>query len=546
MLLLCCRKDKTAPPFTGTADFQKAQAFLYKQNDSAFYYFNKVVSNSKDSLQVGISYNNMAIIQSDAGDYFGAQETLLTSLQFLNENKPDDINCLSSDYNELGVNSVSLKNYDAAIEYYAAALRIAKVESYKRIFLNNKALAYQKKGRYWEAIRIYKSIVNDRRDTAEYARVLSNFARTKWLQNPGYNAAPELLTALRLRKEANNLWGQNASYAHLADYYTLKRPDSAYRYAADMYRVASRLNSADDQMEALEKLIRLGPESDAKQYFVHYQRLNDSTQTVRNAAKNQFALIRYDAQKNKADNLRLQKDNADKRYQLIKQKVIIYSTLVLSLAAFAFGIFLYRKRRQRLVLESEKAIQENQLRTSKKVHDVVANGLYRMMSEIENQDGLDKELLLDRIENMYEKSRDISYDKPDSTNLPFSEKLTRILRSFATGSTKVALAGNSNALWKEIDADVMYEIEHVLQELMVNMKKHSGASNVAVRFERKGGRINIYYTDNGVGFTGEPQYKNGLTNTGNRISSIKGSITFGVNVKKGVKILVSFPVAKTE
>ena len=82
---------------------------------------------------------------------------------------------------------------------------------------------------------------------------------------------------------------------------------------------------------------------------------------------------------------------------------------------------------------------------------------------------------------------------------------------------------------------------HILQELMVNMKKHSHASNVAVRFEEKNNHIYIHYTDDGIGMSEGTQHNNGLRNTGNRIASINGAIIFDLKVEKGLKIQVSFP-----
>jgi signal transduction histidine kinase len=453
-----------------------------------------------------------------------------------------NINCISSDYNELGINSVSLKNYDAAIGYYDSAYRVAKEGNLQLVILNNKALVYQKKGAYAQALKLYKEIISTKKSKKEYARILSNIAKTKWLQNPGYNAAPELLSALRMRREESDLWGQNASYAHLADYYSRKDPDSAFLYAREMYAVAGRLQSPDDRLEALQKMVRSGPPKNVKAYFAGYQQLSDSLQTARNAAKNQFALIRYDAEKNKADNLKLQKDNTEKRYEILRQGIFLYVTLFVLAGGTVAAFFWYRKRKQRLELEAQNAIRESQLRTSKTIHDVVANGLYRMMSEVENQEQLDRDLLLDRIEALYNRSRDISYEAPQREEHNFPEKIAAMLLSFATDQTKVVLAGNDEAFWVKASVLVKHELEHVLQELMVNMKKHSSASNVVVRFENGGSRHQIVYRDDGVGFSDGFRRKNGLNNTGNRIKTIGGELIFDSKSGKGLQIEISFPI----
>src|SRR5690606_19010553 len=121
--------------------------------------------------------------------------------------------------------------------------------------------------------------------------------------NRAYNAAPHLLTALKIREKENDKWGKNSSYAHLAEYYEQSRSDSALFFARKRYAIAREIKSADDQILALRMLIRLSPSDAAKWYFEVYQQLSDSVQLARSAAKNQFALIRYEVEKNKTEHL---------------------------------------------------------------------------------------------------------------------------------------------------------------------------------------------------------------------------------------------------
>ena len=511
-------------------------SFLNKQNDSAFYYFNRVATSSKDSVEIATTYNIMATIQSDEGDYYGGQESLLTSLKYLKEQNIKDHYSLLSDYNELGNTSLNLKNYNAAIEYYDQALRFIKDDNFRIITLNNKALAYQKMKQYVQAISIYQSILGQGKESGkEYARILTNLAITRRLQDSNYRAVPDLLMALQIRKNEKDDWGLNSSYAHLSDYYLHSRPDSALFYADKMYAIAQQLNSPDDELEALQKLISLSAPKAIKQYFERYQHLGDSMQTSRNAAKNQFALIRYEAEKSKVDNLKLQKDN-------IQQRSIFYGTVLLFVAVLAIAIVWYRKRKQRMEWESQNAVRESQLKTSKRVHDVVANGLYRIMTEVEHQE-IEKEQLLNEIEILYDRSRDISYEQPENIPSDFQVVIAKLLTSFAVPeTTRVLVVGNHKGLWDKTNDHVKAELKHVLQELMVNMKKHSSARNVVVRFERKANQLRIQYTDDGVGLPTTFQYGNGLTNTGNRINDIGGQIIFDQNTTKGLKLQISLQI----
>lgn len=79
----------------------------------------------------------------------------------------------------------------------------------------------------------------------------------------------------------------------------------------------------------------------------------------------------------------------------------------------------------------------------------------------------------------------------------------------------------------------------VLQELMINMKKHSHSTFVILSFSEKDNGIEIVYKDNGIGLGEiESKRKNGLLNVENRIYSIAGKLTF--ESEKGVKVIILF------
>jgi two-component sensor histidine kinase len=314
-------------------------------------------------------------------------------------------------------------------------------------------------------------------------------------------------------------------------------PDSALFYSAKMYHGSNSLHSAQDQMEALQKLIQLSPTEESRRYFSRYRILEDSVQNAWSSARNQFALIRYETEKHKANNLLLQKKAAVRNAWII-------SLAILLIAGSISGIVWYKRRERHLALKAANAVRESQLKTSKKVHDVVANGLYRLMSEVENVAEFDRERVLDDMEILYERSRDISYDDQEANfnTGDFQNAVSSLLMSFATPETRVVIVGNTGGLWLGVSQDAKDNLYYVLQEFMVNMTKHSEASSVAIRFERKEDNIKVFYTDNGAGLPEDAIFNNGLTNTGNRIRSINGRITFGKGTTGGLNIQIQIPV----
>lgn len=529
-------KEKEVNPF-----YERAHAYRDAEKaDSAFIFFTKakdIFVKKHDTLRIASCLVNLAIISTNMGDYFGGQELSLSAIAYLKKDDKAHYVYLHSNYNNLGITSERLRDYRNAANFYDLAIKFATDSPTIQLYLNNKANAYQEAKQFKNALAIYHQLIKEpHRDPTAYARVLANIAMSKWQLNANYNALPELMSALTIRRKQEDLWGLNSNYAYLSDYYAKKNIDSALFYGYKMLSVADTLNSPDDQLFALQKLIRFSPTAKRNAYFEKYLKLDDSLQTARNLSKNRFALIKFETEKHKADNLVLQQENSEKTYQIII--IITVSILVL-----AMGLFWYRKRQQHIKLTAEKTIKENQLKTSKKVHDVVANGLYRVMTEIENVDELDREQLLDKIEDMYIKSRNISYNIPVTpTTVAFHEKLARLLLSFRSNRVSIDLTGNTDDFWNSISEEKRYELEQVLQELLVNMDKHSQATHVAFNFSMTANQAIITYKDNGIGLPQNVTFNNGLTSTGTRIENISGSITFETIDPNGLEIIISFPV----
>jgi len=541
LLLFSCTQNKKQKDNQSNTNIYYDKAWDFKDKkvtDSAvinFYKAKDLFLKKNDSVGAGKCLINIGIILTEKGDYFGAQETSLDATKYFNNKNPENYDNIRSNYNNLGIASYNLKDYENAIKFYDFAINYSGSDVDIQICLNNKAKALQDNKKYNEALIIYNDILNKRsKNNIEYARAITNLSKAKWLQNPSYNPIPEFRKALNLRLKEEDIWGQNSSYAHLSDYYIKNNKlDSALLYANKMYRVAKELKSPDDQIEALQKLIVSENSDQSKKYFQIYQKLYDSISISRSKAKNQFAIIRYDVEKIKAK-------NAENEFDILLRNIIL-TALSLSLIG---GIFWYRKRKKRLQQEKELEVKNTQLKMSKKVHDVVANGIYQVMTKIENQEHFDKDEALDELEYVYEKSRDISYEKNEIKDIqPFDEKISALIASFKNDTVNTYIAGNGKSIWENLPASSKDEVYQIIRELLVNMKKHSQASTVAFKFEKLDNIINIQYTDNGIGISGDLIRKNGLTNTGTRIEAIQGKIIFETNIEKGLKIYISFPTS---
>ena len=546
--LVSCKKEIIEPAKTENKFYDKAYDFLSTgEKDSAFIYFNlaqNTFSQNKDSARIGNSMVNMAILQSEAGDYYGSQETSLGAIKYLNKKEEKLYPILYSNYNNLGITSRNLGDYKNAVLFYDNAIAFATSQSEINTCLNNKAICYKFLENYSASLQIFKDVfknIDPVKDQKGYARIVDNLAFVKFLQNKNYDAEMEMNAALKIREKAEDLWGQNASHSHLSDYFEDKSIEKSLFHAHRMYKISKKIKSPDDQLEALQKLVDLENPVHSKKYYKIYVNLEDSLTNVRNKAKNQFALIRYDSEKNRVDFLKAEAKNIENRYQILQRNIALGAVFL----AFIFAVFWNRKRKERLKQEKIFEVKNTALKYSKKVHDVVSNGIYQVMSEIENTSEIDKEGLLDKLEIVYEKSRDISYeDLTGNADSDFKMQIANLTKSFSSETLKTIIIGNEEILWSKIPQDLKTDIKLILQELLVNTKKHSEAKKIILKFEIVANRLQIAYSDDGIGFTNNIEKKNGLQNVETRIFSQKGNLTFGETTGKGANVFISFPLKK--
>lgn len=533
LIISSCRKNDNK---IDRLDYDKAYGFLkVSQKDSAFKYFNKakdIFINQEKLSYAGSCLVNMAIIQNDYGDYYGSQETGLSAIKYLKEK--EDSYELSSNYNSLGIAFQKLKEYKKASQFYSLAAKFSQDPVDSLTHLNNKAVAFSYSKKFDSANILFNRILNYpnlKKSPILYSKVYDNQAYFKFLQNKNYNAEEELLNALKIRDSIKDNEGLNASFSHLAEYFENRDVTKALFYAKKKFQTASFNKSPDDKLEALQKIIQLEKPENIKITFKQYQDLKDSLEIARNKSKNQFAFERYDSEK-------LNRENVEKDNNILKLLIGVVTLIV----AIIFIVIGYRRRQLKLKQEKEIEIKNTQLKMSKKVHDVVANGIYQVMTKIENQEDFDRDKALDELEFVYEKSRDISYDKIDEEK-EFSKVISDLIASFNSETVKTFTAGNSPSIWESISATAKEEVYQMIRELMVNMKKHSHASHVAVKFEKINNLVDIQYKDNGIGISGDLIYKNGLRNTASRIEAINGTITFDTKIEKGLKVNLSFPAS---
>ena len=427
-------------------------------------------------------------------------------------------------YTQLGMIYRNIADYDQAVEIYQKALTFNTSPEEKTRILNNLANVYKSKGAYATSkdyLLQALQLATTRNDSANRALVLDNLGEVQQHLNEP-EAIQSLHKALRIRKQLSNLKSRYTSYMSLAEYHSGTNPDSTVYYAQQAYNVSDSMNNAPYKKDALAILIKNNPDARVNEYI----RLSDSISAALQNEENKYAYRKWNtAEAEKRAEIARIESESERNMKLLYQWIGI---LVIVIALLLFLVFRLRHKRDRA-----REVYNTETRISKKVHDEVANDVYHLMTQLQQQQEA-SDTTLDSLEVLYQKTRDISREiSAISLDEDFGSELKDLLESYRTARVNIISRNLSAVNWDQYSREKKLTVYRVLQELMTNMKKHSEAGLVAVQFAQQGKKLTVTYFDNGKGSTLEAG--NGLRNTENRMENINGSISFETSPGNGFK-----------
>ncbi len=529
--------------YLATGYYRKAVVYRYTNQPEKTYENSLKAREYYRQLGDSTSYakrtSEIAAAQHLITDYSGAQKTATEALRHFGQ---DDSSYVSSTFNTIASSYRNQGLYEDALAEYKNALKYAVDTDDSLSALNNIALSLRDLQRHEEALHIFEQILD--RDDFKFkkskARFIDNHAYTKWLSDSA-DVEEELLDALAIRKIENDLNGLVASYDHLSEYYKGKNREVAKAFADSLFQTAQDLESKAAKLTALEKLIAFSSEREAKSLSSLYIKINDSLRAENLRAKNLFAKISYDEEEKLKQIDALEKitmAQSLKTSNLEKQLITISFGGTVILILVGFGIYHLNQRHQK---EKLKEIYNTESRISKKIHDELANDIYNIMSKMEASASEEE---LAGLESIYSRTRNISRENRSiDTGENYLYNLTAMLTSNTSVNTRIILRGQEDIHWNKLASEKKIILYRILQELIINMKKYSGANLVAISFQKTGKCLALTYSDNGKGCAKKDlRNGNGIQNMENRIFSIGGDITFEAEKGKGLKSSIKIPI----
>ncbi|SHM10054.1 tetratricopeptide repeat-containing sensor histidine kinase [Flavobacterium chilense] len=524
------------------------------QYDSAFYYYNKaqLICDPKiNSTEYVYTLSSIAELQQEQGNYIASEATVTETLPYLKYIK--DPKYSWNIYNTQGINYTNNEDYNNAIRYFRKAIQL-KVSSWRKsMSLNNLAVAYIHQKEYKKAQQLLEILASqkniskfDAENNIEYAYTIDNlgYCYYKLGDSRALNSFNE---GLKIRAQLKSTDGLTANYIHLSFFFQKNNPVLAKDYALKGYETARKIKSVSGQINTLNLVIKSSEGNVLKKHILRYIHLIDSSDNARKKTKNQFADIKYAFNKDKEENLQLRAQKAQNELKLERQTTqtiicyIIIACIIILITSLCF--YLISKSEK----EKKEAVYKSEIRISKKLHDELANDVYQTLTLAKNKDlgvNENKEQLLNNLQIIYSRTRNISKENSEiPTNENYIIALKDLISGFQTQNNTTILNGIESISWNKIDKNKKITIYRIIQELLVNMKKHSEANLVIIAFRKTDKTVIINYTDNGKGIDLTYfAFRSGLQNIEYRILAIKGSVDISSAIGKGFKVFIEFPV----
>ena len=216
--------------------------------------------------------------------------------------------------------------------------------------------------------------------------------------------------------------------------------------------------------------------------------------------------------------------------------------IIILLSAFIYYYLIEKNKKEKI-----QTAYNTEIRIAKKLHDELANEIFQTINFAETQDLSSPEIsgkLLENLDSIYSTTRNISKENNQiETGEQFENDLKEMITSFGSKTVNIIINNLEEINWKKTSKLKKIAIYRVIQELLVNMKKHSQSNLVLISFKTQENNLLLNYYDNGKGIDfKQTKKKSGLYNIENRIEAINGTITFDSNQNKGVKTSIVIPL----
>ncbi|MDP4148082.1 MAG: histidine kinase [Bacteroidota bacterium] len=497
---------------------------------------------TSDSAGTALAYMNMAYIYFDVNDWENARLTLKRGMAYLNAN--------SSKIYQISIYASLAEACSRDHKLEEARTYLTKSDSLTRIYQDATSNTFVFKAR------------------GEYELSKKNY--------PGSLAAElDELRNARIWGDSSFVAGAMESMARV--YLAMKRYKEAEYYLNLSKDIAVKHNYMPQRKYTLKQLFLLYKESKQSQKAIEMAdeliTISDSLATVQNnnrriimdavfESENREKKIASLEQERELELLRLKEKNIF-NYLLIAGVVILTVISLLSYRTYKQKQRLQQQRirelekdRQLVVVDAIlKGQEEERIRLARDLHDGLGgllSGVKFSLSNMKNNLLITPENMavfersLDMLDSSIKELRRVAHNMmPEMlTKYGLDEALKEYCHSI-NHAKLLTVTYQSHGMSKRLDQSTEIIIYRIVQELLNNILKHAGATDVFVQLIREESRLSVVVEDNGKGFDANlPENKEGagLVNVRSRVDYLKGRLAIHAEPGKGTLINIEFSV----
>ncbi|WP_222165155.1 tetratricopeptide repeat-containing sensor histidine kinase [Edaphocola aurantiacus] len=498
--------------------------------ESGIGYLNKSIhyfEQAKDTPQLAYAYSNIAHAFHDFGDYNKGKEYAQKGLHIIEASEGLRVVRWWL-LNALGINYDDHKEYEQAIATHLKALHVATGNDLQLCTTsNNLGNTYKKKGQLANAeIYFHQSLsyAIKLQDNYQFATIYGNLGDLA-LKQKKYTLARKYLDSCLHYSEASGS--------------PEKRKD-AYEYNATLFE-------------------KTGDFSNSVHFLRQYIALKDSLDNVAKAGIIYDAQERYETAKKEKQNQDLQAANQlktiEKNRAVAEKKIIVITAVVLFLFLAVLAYLLYHAKLSRIKRSEDKKMnqalfigeQNERIRIARDLHDSVGQmlSLVKMNLSAGEQNPENKKLQ-DIVDQTISEVRNISHNLiPEDLHFglfPAVQSLAEKVSS--SGNTKMTVHIDEPILHHQFEKENELSMYRIVQEVIHNMVRHSGANSIEVNATLQSQKILFSIRDNGKGMDTESIGSSGgigWKNIQARVNLLDGEMKVQSEQLTGTQIIITLP-----
>lgn len=540
----------------------------------------KMYENSANPLQVTGPLFNLAVVYEKLGDYEKSLEFYHRELDIHEAN--DNPSGVGNTLNGIAIVNKHLENYDEALVMYERALKIFTelgAQWDQANVVSNMGNVYTELGRDGEAEKCYKRALEiDREIDDEWgvAYNLNNWGLVKKINGQLDSAETMFSEALVIRQRLGQKHEIAESIEALGSIYVeTGRQAEGIRLLKESVALASEIGALDVETScrlSLARAYKLTGQSElGYEQLEKYSQLKDSLLNSDKLEIIEGLQTQYDTEKKEKRLAQQQLEIERGEAQIEKQTSFNRTIIAVAVALVALLLLLLASIVQKRRLDQEKMIglkreqelsgiramlageEKERSRIAKDLHDglsgLLASVKMRFEAVRENRNdetGFDN--AISGLDEASDEVRKIAHNMMPQVLGKFG--LVKALEDFCaniSASKTLDLKFQCFGMESRLNQNTELVLYRIIQELINNIIKHSGANEALVQISRRKNHLSITVEDNGRGFDANAGDSDGLgmSNLKTRVDYLKGDMSIDTKPQTGTSVYIELELERS-